>query len=170
MAFRASTVVNRLEYFFDKRVKVGVDYLLTKRFLEDGKTCMFAKDAFVLTHLPSSLKYFILCELRWLTAAIDIDGVSCRALICNTIVVLSLMLVIPLYKIPFILAFAFNIAYVSKRTRMFLIGSRRWNTNMKNLCGFIILSYAYHLIGLTAHIKHFLRLSKASYLYQGQRY
>ena len=170
MAFRASTVVNRVEYFFDKQVKVGVDYLLAKRFLEDGSTCMFVKDACVITHLPSSLKYFVLSELRWLTALINIDGISYRALASNIGIVAALILAIPLFDILSMFAWVFNIIYMSKRTRMFLTASTHYSTDIRKLFGFIMLSYAQHIIGFICYMKYFLGLSKETYLYQGQRH
>jgi cellulose synthase/poly-beta-1,6-N-acetylglucosamine synthase-like glycosyltransferase len=170
MAFRSRAVRERLEYFLEKDVKTGVDYLLAKRFLQEGRKVVFAKDAFVRTHVPSSFKYFVLCELRWLTALISIDGVSYSMLARNASVVAALILAIPFFKIPFGLATLFNIIYVTKRTHMFIIAGRQYETSIKSLFGFIILSYAYHIIGLICYMKYFLGFSKRNYLYQGQRY
>ena len=169
MAFKADIVEDRLQYFFDRKVKVGVDYLLAKRFMSQGLEVVFARDASVTTHAPSCLKYFILTELRWLTALINIDGVSYRALACNTAVVIALMLAIPVSKTLFILSLLFNITYMFKKARMFLVVYKRCNTCVTNLFGFIMLSYAYHVIGFISYIMYFLGLSRESYLYQGQR-
>jgi cellulose synthase/poly-beta-1,6-N-acetylglucosamine synthase-like glycosyltransferase len=170
MAFRASIVENRLEYFFDRSIRVGVDYLLAKRFSEQGRRIMFVKDAVVKTYLPTSLKYFVLTELRWLTAHIDIDGVSWRALTCNTIMVLALITTIPVSRLLFIMSLVFHSFYIFKRVRMFLISSRSYQTNGRSLVGFIILSYVYHVIGFVCYMRHFLGMSKRNYLYQGQRH
>jgi cellulose synthase/poly-beta-1,6-N-acetylglucosamine synthase-like glycosyltransferase len=170
MAFEASIVRNRLEYFFDKDVKVGVDYLLAKRFLEDGRKIMFAEGASVITHVASSFKYFVLTESRWLSAVISIDGVSYRSLACNATVIAALIFVIPVYNTPFILSLLFNTTYVIKKIRMFLVASRRYRTRVTSIPGYIMLSYANHVIGLISYIKYFLGLSKEGYLYQGQRY
>lgn len=170
MAFKGDIVRKRLEYFFDEDVKVGVDYLLAKRFSEQGKQVMFSKDASVVTHLPSSLKYFILTELRWLTALISIEGPNYRSLACNITVVGALILAIPVSKIPFLYSLLFNSIYITKRAYLFLIASRQYKTNIRNIFGFVILSYIYHVIGLISHIKYFLGLSKGNYLCQGQRY
>ena len=151
---------------------MGVDYLLAKRFSEQGKQVMFSKDASVVTHLPSSLKYFILTELRWLTALISIEGPNYRSLACNITVVgaLALILAVPVSKIPFLYSLLFNSIYITKRAYLFLIASRQYKTNIRNIFGFVILSYIYHVIGLISHIKYFLGLSKGNYLCQGQRY
>jgi cellulose synthase/poly-beta-1,6-N-acetylglucosamine synthase-like glycosyltransferase len=170
MAFKASEVKNRIEYFFDKDVKVGVDYLLAKKFLEEGRKIMFARDASVTTYLPSSFRYFVLTELRWITAFIKIEGVSYRALACNIAVVAALILAISLSKTLFILSVLFNSIYMTKRARIFFVASRRYKTNIGNIFGFIILSYTYHVVGLISHIRHYLGLSKEAYLYQGDRY
>ena len=169
MAFKAEIVKDRLEYFFDRNVKVGVDYLLAKRFMRQGLKVVFARDASVLTYTPSSFKYFVLTELRWLTALINIDGVSYRALACNTAVVAALILAIPVSKTLFILSLLFNVAYMFKKARMFLVAFKRCNIGVTDIFGFIMLSYAYHVIGFISYIKYFLGLSGESYLYQGQR-
>lgn len=169
IAFRTSVVRDRVDYFFDRTVKVGVDYLLAKRFWEDGRKTMLARDARVKTHLASSLRYFVLTELRWLTALIKIDGVNCRTLACNTAVVVALVSAIPFCSPLFVLSVLFNTLYMAKRIRIFLAGSKRHKTNVRNMPGFLLLSYVHHAIGLVCHIKHFLGMSGRSYLYQGQR-
>ncbi len=169
MAFKASLVQSRLEYFFDENTKVGVDYLLAKRLLEQGRKIEFVKEAHVVTHLPSSVKYFVLTELRWLTALINIEGVNYKAFTCNATVVAALILAIPLCETLFMLSMLFNVAYICKRVRMFLIGAQKYHTTKKRLLGFIILSYAYHVVGLIAYIMYFLGLSKNGYLKQGER-
>jgi cellulose synthase/poly-beta-1,6-N-acetylglucosamine synthase-like glycosyltransferase len=170
MAFKASIVEERRGYFFDEDIKVGVDYLLAKRFLEQGQRIRFAKDARVITHLPSSLKYFVLCELRWITALINIQGVSYRALASNTVVVAALLFALPLSKTLFMLSALFNTLYIIKRVRMFVIASRHYTTSVRNIFGFLILSYTYHVIGLISHVNYFLGLRRGGHLYQGQRY
>ncbi len=169
IAFKADIVQSRLDYFFDKAVKVGVDYLLAKRFLEQGQKIRFVKDALVITHLPSSLKYFVLCEFRWITALISIQGVSYRALACNTVVVTALIFALPLSKTLFMLSSLFNTLYIIKRVRMFVIASRHYTTSIRNILGFIMLSYTYHVIGLISHVNYFLGLRYGGHLYQGQR-
>jgi len=170
IAFKSRDVKNLLEYFFDKEVRVGVDYLLAKRFLEHGKRIKFVKDAAVITHIPSSFKYFVLTELRWLTALIHLDGVSYRTLACNSAVTASLILTIPLSKTLFILALLFNVIYMTKRIHMFLIASRNYRTKLRNIFGFIMLSYAYQIIGFISYIGYFWGFTKKSYLSQGERY
>jgi len=169
MGFRADVVENRLDYFFDKETKVGVDYLLAKRFVERGLRVLFAHEARVKTHFPSSVEYFVRCELRWLTALIGVDGINYRRLASNTAVATALILTIPINKILFILSLLFNAGYVTKRVRIFLLASRRADLNMANVFGFILLSYTYHMIGLASYIRYFLGLSKSNYLCQGQR-
>jgi len=170
MAFKASDVKNRLQYFFDRDVKVGVDYLLAKRFLEQGKKIMFVKDAYVTTHIPSSPKYFVRSESRWQTAFINIDGASYRSLTSNGIIVGALAAMVPLNKTLFIVALLLNTVYVIKRARIFLIGSKLYKSRIRNIFGFIILSYAYHLVGFISYLRYFLGLSEQKYLHQGQRY
>lgn len=170
MAFKASIVENRLEYFFDRNIKVGVDYLLVKRFVEEGRKSMFAKHASVITHLPSSLKYFVLWELQWVRAFTDINGVSYRSIACNTTVILALILAIPICKIGFILSLLFNAMYISKKVYVFLVGSRHYDTNIRNIFGFIMLSYADHVVSFISYMQFFLGLPEETYLRQGQRY
>lgn len=170
MAFNADIVKDRMEYFFDSNVKVGVDYLLAKRFMSQGLKVVFARDASVVTHTPSCLKYFVLTELRWLTARINIDGVSYRGFAANTVVIGALMSAIPLSKTVFILSLLFNGLFISKKIRVFLIGSRHYNTSVRNVFGFVFLSYVFHIVGFIAYVKWFLGLHRTSNLSQGQRY
>jgi len=170
MAFMADIVRKRMDYFFDEDVKVGVDYLLAKRFSEQGKRIMLSKEASVVTHLPSSLKYFILTELRWLTAFIGIEGVRYRVLASNCTVVASLIFAIPISRILFVFAVLFNAIYLLKRIRIYFIGSKQYGRNSISLFGFILLSYVNHVVHFICFVNHFLGLSRKSYLYQGQRY
>lgn len=170
IAFEVSVVENQVDYFFDKHVKVGVDYLLAKRFIERGHEIMFSKEASVRTHLPSSLKYFVLCELRWLSALINIDGVSYRALASSGVVVGALIFIIPFSKTLFIFSLLLNTMYIAKRARMVLIASRSYKTNVQGLLAFIALSYTSHMLCLMSYAGYFLGLSERTYLYQGQRY
>lgn len=169
IAFEANAIENQLEYFFDEGIEVGVDYLLEKRFLEQGKRIMVLEDVVARTHLPSSLKYFVLAELRWLTALIKIDGIHYRTLACHIAVNSALVLVIPLQKFLFLLSLMFHSIYICKRVRMFIVGSGSKEVRNRNIFGFIILSYLLHVVGLVAYLKYFLGLSKDCHLYQGQR-
>ena len=169
IAFLASIVENRLEYFFDRNVRAGVDYLSMKRFMEQRLRVMFARDARVTTHYPHSLRGFVVTELRWLTALTNIEGFRGRAFACNIAVVVALVFTLPIHKTLVLLSLLFNATYVGKRVRMFLVASREYSTNVKNVFGFIILSYVYHILGLVAHMKFLLGMSKQSYLRQGQR-
>ena len=169
VAFRSGVVGSRLDYYFDTNVRAGVNYLLMRRFMERGLRVMFAKDAHVTTHYPSSLKYFVVCELRWLTALVNIEGVRARTLACNAAVVASLICTLPIHNVPFLLSVLFHVVYAGKRTRIFWIASRQRDTNIAGVFGFIVLSYIYHIIGFISQMKCLLGLSKASYLRQGQR-
>lgn len=170
IAFDGAVVKKQIDYFFDKNVKVGVDYLLAKRFIERGHKIRFSKEASVRTHLPSSLKYFVLCELRWLTALINIDGVSFRTLSSSGVVVGALIFLIPLSKTLFIFSLVFNTMYVVKRARIVLVASRSYKTNAQGLLAFVALSYTCHVLCLISYASHFLGLSRRTHLYQGQRY
>jgi glycosyltransferase involved in cell wall biosynthesis len=169
MAFRLSIVRGDANDFFDKRVKVGVDYFLAKKFLERGHLIMFSKKALVKTHLASSLTFFVLCELRWLTARMKIDGVSYKALGCNAVVFAALVSVVPICKVQLVLSVIANGVYIRKRLKIFFGARRHYKTRAANVFGFLFLSYLYHIIGLISYIGHVLRLSRKIYLYQGQR-
>ena len=169
IAFVASIVENRLEYFFDRNFRAGVDYLLMKRFMEQGLRVMFARDARVTTHYPHSLRGFVVTELRWLTALTNIEGLRGRAFACNITVVAALLFTFPIHKTLLLLSLLFHATYVSKRVRMFLVASRKYSMNVRNLFGFIVLSYVYHILGLVAHMRFLLGISKQTYLRQGQR-
>jgi hypothetical protein len=58
---------------------------------------------------------------------------------------------------------------LTKRVRMFLFASRGHDVNVRNILGFIILSYACHIIGFASYIRYFAGWSKENYLCQGQR-
>jgi len=170
MAFRAEVVRDHLDYFFDESVKVGVDYLLAKKFLERGLGVTFAKDALVTTHIPSTFRYFWLSELRWRAALINIDGVSYTNLGRNVTVVAALICGVPVFKKLSVVSLLFNLVYVIGKARMFFAMKREYHVGTKSLLGFIFLSYAYHLIGIISYLRHFLGLSRNTYLYQGERY
>lgn len=169
MAFKADVVEGRLGYFFDKNVKVGVDYLLARRFMSQGLKVAFVKEASVVTHVPACLKYFVLTELRWLTARMSIDGVRYRDFLVNTVVVVALISAIPLYKPLFMVSMLCNAIYISKRIRIFRVGLVGNTTKAISLFGFLFLSYVFQIVGFVAHMKRFLGLSKEAHLYQGQR-
>lgn len=169
MAFKTEAVVGRLHHFFHKDVKVGVDYFLARQFLKEGRKVMFARDAIVTTYIPSSLKYFLLCELRWLSAWIKIDGVSYRRFASNAFVTVSLLFMLSFSRALFAFSFLFNTLYIAKKGRFFVVASRRHKTSALGFPGFVFLSYAHHMIGLIAYVRHFLGLSRTMHLYQGQR-
>ena len=131
---------------------------------------VFVKNAFVTTHIPSSLKYFTLTEFRWMTALIRISGVDYVSLGRNSSVVAALVFLLPWSKTLWIASLVFHIMYILKRVRMFTIASRRYKTDKRNIIGFVILSYGCHVIDFLCYIKHFLGLSEETYLHQGQRY
>jgi cellulose synthase/poly-beta-1,6-N-acetylglucosamine synthase-like glycosyltransferase len=169
IAFEANKVEGRLEYFLDKEVKAGVDYLLMKRFAEVGFRVMFAKEARVTTHFPSSLQYFVVSELRWLTAFYNIEGIKAKALASNVAVIAALIFAFPVHKALFVLSLVFNAGYVGKKTRAFWVGSRRCDARIEGIFGFIALSYIYHVLGFIAQMKALLGLSGQKDLRQGQR-
>jgi cellulose synthase/poly-beta-1,6-N-acetylglucosamine synthase-like glycosyltransferase len=170
MAFRAEVVRDHLDYFFDESVKVGVDYLLAKRFLERGLGVTFAKDALVTTHIPSTFRYFWLSELRWMAALINIDDVSYTNLGRNVAIVAAMVCVVPVFEKVSVLSLLFNLVYMIRKARIFFAVRTEYHAGIKSLLGFIFLSYAYHLIGIISYLRHFLGLSRNTYLYQGERY
>ncbi|MDY6950925.1 MAG: glycosyltransferase [Thermodesulfobacteriota bacterium] len=169
IAFPASKVRSLLEHFFDREVRAGVDYLLMKRFSEMGFRVMFAKEARVTTHFPSSLQYFVVSELRWLTAFYDIEGIRARALASNVAVIVALIFTFPVHKTLFLLSLVFHALYVGKKTRVFWMGSRRFDTRLIRVFGFILLSYIYQLLGFIAQMKVLMGVSRQNRLRQGQR-
>lgn len=170
IAMKASTIKGQENWLFDSEIKVGVDYLLINRSSILGDRVMYIEEASVMTHLPSSLKYFISVELRWLTGLLNISGVNSKELLATIIVIGALAFTVPVSKILFIFSAVFNSLYVAKKSHMFLIAKRFYRTDLRNIFGFIFLSYAYHLLRAMAHVKYFLRFSKGSHLHQGQRY
>jgi cellulose synthase/poly-beta-1,6-N-acetylglucosamine synthase-like glycosyltransferase len=170
MAFQKTKVNNRFDYFFDKDTKVGVDYLLAKRFQLEGYRVKFIKEAVVKTHLPSSLKYFILTENRWLTAFLEIEGVQWRAMMANYGILASVVFAIPFSKWLFTCAALTNMLFVWKKIRVFLGVYGRDRTKLRQLIGFVFLSYVHHLIGCFAHAKKLAGWPKSHQLCQGQRF
>lgn len=170
IAIRRAAVDGDLDYFFDAEVKVGVDYLLAKRVSESGRTTIFARNALVRTHTPSSVKYFVLCEMRWLTALTKIEGVDYKALVCNLIVVAAVIFAMPFSRSLFVLAWLFNALYVGRRLHMFFKAAKEYDTKFRRVFGFVLLSYGFHAVRLISYLGHFLGFTKGDYLYQGQRY
>jgi len=169
VAFKSEIVKSRLDYFFDTAVLVGVDCFLMKRFLEEGYRIRFAQNAIVFTHMPASLSFFLLTEMRWLTALIQIGGVNYRNALANLIVVAAMASTIFLSGVSFVLAVLFNLFFIAKRIKIFFAGKRCYKVNNKSLAGFITLSYLYHVVGLLSYMRHFLGLSGKNRLYQGER-
>jgi cellulose synthase/poly-beta-1,6-N-acetylglucosamine synthase-like glycosyltransferase len=169
IAFRNTLGAGQLEYFFDRRIKVGVDYFLEKRFLEQGRKIMFVKDAAVRTHVPSSLKYFIRGELRWIAAMINIDGIDYKALAYNLCVFTALILLVPVSEILFAVSLVFHTLYIGRKARSFLVARRGYKTRLRNGFGYVLLSYSFHILCLISYAKHLFGLSTGGCLYQGQR-
>ncbi len=169
IAFKASIVRNQTEYFFDKKVWMGDDYLFERRVSERGHRIKFMRDAKVRTHYPCSLRYFWQIEFRWMMAFIHMNGANCKTLACNTIVIGSLISLVPFSRILLMLALFINTMYVAKRTHIFTVASRQYETKMNRIFGFILLSYAHHMISLFSHAWYFLGLWKDPY-YQGERH
>jgi cellulose synthase/poly-beta-1,6-N-acetylglucosamine synthase-like glycosyltransferase len=169
IAFPATKVRGLLEHFFDKEVRAGVDYLLMKRFSEMGFRVTFAKEACLKTYFPSSFQYFVVSELRWLTALYNIEGINARALASNVAVIGALMFTWPIYQPLFMLSLAFHAAYIGRKIRAFWIGSRRFDTRLVRAFGFVLLSYVYHALGFIAQMKVLMGMSQQNRLRQGER-
>ena len=169
MAFRLDVVKDRLDYFFDKRVKVGVDYLFAKRMREGGMVIRFVKEAKVITCIPSTLRYFLRTELRWGGAFIRIDGVRFGSLFRSIAVCGVLVGVMPLWKWFFIAAVLFHVGFVTKKIHMCRAVSAQLPLRSTSAAGFVLLSYLQHLVNLTCYVRHFLNASRDLQLYQGER-
>lgn len=169
IAFKANIVKNQIGYFFDKKIWMGDDYLFQKRVSERGHKTMFVDNANVRTHFPTSLRYFLKVEFRWLTAFAYMNGIHYKTLACNIIVIGALISIIPFSRILFVLSLLFNTFYVGKRAHMFLSASRHYNTRFIRVFGFVMLSYLHHIISFCSNIKYLLGSWKDPY-YQGQRY
>lgn len=91
MGSSLDVVKDRLDYFFDKGVKVDVDNLFARRVRECGMVIRFVQEAKVITCIPSTLRYFPRTQLRWASALIRIyrvrvssffrSGMVCGALV-----------------------------------------------------------------------------------------
>lgn len=171
VALKSYIVKGKEAHFFNRDVHVGVDHLLFKKISEQQGKIGYIEDAVVTTHLPSSLKYFLKVELRWLTALVNIDGANYKELLCSIIIVGALIFaLVPLSRIVFMFCALFTTLFVLKKAHMFVVGSRYYKTNLGHIFGFILLSYIYHLLRLISHMRYFLGMSKQAYLSQGQRY
>jgi cellulose synthase/poly-beta-1,6-N-acetylglucosamine synthase-like glycosyltransferase len=169
MAFRLDVVRDRLDYFFDKKVKVGVDYLFAKRVRECGMVIRFVQKAKVITCIPSTLRYFLRTELRWAAALIRIDGVRVSSLFRSGAVCGALVGVMPLWRWLFIAALLFHFAFVAKKIHMCRTVSAQRCLRSTSIAGFVLLSYLQHLVNLSCYVRHFLNSSRDLQLYQGER-
>lgn len=169
VAFRASIVENKIDYFFDETIWMGDDYLFERRVSEQGHKTKFIKVANVKTRYPCSLRYFCVIEFRWMMASIHMNGIRYKSLTYNAIIFLALICLIPFSRTLFVFSLLFNTLYVAKKVHMFLTASRRYATRIRYVFGFVVLSYAHHVISFISHIWYFLGLRKDTY-YQGERY
>jgi glycosyltransferase involved in cell wall biosynthesis len=169
VAFRKEVVKNRLDHFFNPNIMVGVDYFLAKKFLQEGLKALFSKEALVKTHVPWSFRYFVRAERRWLTALVGIDGINVSNLVRHAVVVWAAIFTLPFFGSASIVAWIVNALYVAKRYHVFRVGSEGQHTPQRELLGFLLLSYAYHFIGLFSYMRHCLGLSRQDSLSQGQR-
>lgn len=170
IGFKVCTIKDQEQYFFDSDVRVGIDHLLFKRVLEEGGRIRYIEEAIVKTYLPSSLKYFLRVELRWLTALTNIDGVNYRDLLCSITAIGALIFAgVPVYRTLSIVCGLISALFVGRKAHMFLLGSRRYRTDPCNVFGFILLSYAYHALRVVSHMRYFLGTSRQSYLSKGER-
>ena len=170
VALRSCIVKGKEKHFFDRDVYVGVDHLLFKKVSEKQGRIKYIEEAIVTTYLPSSLKYFMRVELRWLTALVSIGGLNYKELASSLTVIGTLMFsIVPLSSSVSVFCVLFTAVFVVKKAHMFVIGLRYYKTSPRNIFGFIILSYAYHILRLISHIRYFLGISGQSYLSKGQR-
>jgi cellulose synthase/poly-beta-1,6-N-acetylglucosamine synthase-like glycosyltransferase len=170
MALKAELVRSRKDHFFDKTVQVGVDYFLAKKFLEEGLKVEFVKEASVVTCIPSSLRFFLRTETRWLSAYTKIEGFKYKPFFVNLCIAAGLLCLAPFSKWLFMGAVMLNSMFLYKRSRIFVEVLKKEGTIVKYLPGFLLLSYAYHLVGLVARCGHLLGLDKNLWLYQGERH
>jgi cellulose synthase/poly-beta-1,6-N-acetylglucosamine synthase-like glycosyltransferase len=168
IAFRASVVENRPEYFFDENVWMGDDYVFQKKVIEEGHRTIFVREANVRTHYPCSLRYFVEIECRWALASIHLDGANFKNVMCNTIVIGALISLVPFSKTLLTLSSLFNVLYVAKKAHMFLVASKQYNTKLRRVFGFVFLSYLNHIVSFLSYICYFLGLRRDTY-YQGER-
>ncbi|MDY6836575.1 MAG: glycosyltransferase family 2 protein [Thermodesulfobacteriota bacterium] len=168
LALRADIVLRDVDHFFDESIWMGDDYMLVTRVKEAGGNTMFVRSALVKTHFPCSLRYFIKIETKWLTAFINFNGVNPRTLLKSTVIMASLLTLMPFSWILFTGSLVFHGAYVGKKLKMFRLAAKQYETKTIRLFGFIFLSYLYHVLNLAAHIRYFLGMWQDSY-YQGQR-
>jgi glycosyltransferase involved in cell wall biosynthesis len=169
MALRTELIREKLDYFFQTNVKVGVDYLLAKRLQKEGGRVLFVPQAKVVTWIPSSLKHFYLNDLRWLTAYIALDGLKWSALGMNIGILVAIGFLIPFSTWSFTLGVLTHAAYVCKKGHVFWTVLRHGRTKLGYFPGFLVLSYLHHLIGLMAHIRYFSGSGSHLTLRQGQR-
>ena len=169
MAVRTELIRGQPDYFFERNVRVGVDYLLAKRLQKEGKKVLFVPQAKVITWIPSSLRHYYLNDLRWLTAYITLDGLKWSALGINLGILAALALLIPFSTWSFTLGVLAHAAYLCKKGNVFWTVLRRGRTKLIYLPGFLVLSYLHHLIGLMAHIRYFSGSGRQLMLRQGQR-
>ena len=169
IAFKADMVKSRINYFFDVDTWMGDDYVLESRAIKAGKRVTFVKEATVKTHFPCSLRYFMKIEAKWLTAYIEMNGVSWGTLIKSSLLIGSLICLFPFSSCLFLGSLLVQSCYVTKRTFIFLSAARVYRTRLCRLFGFVFLSYIYHTLQLVAYARYFLGLSADTY-YQGQRY
>jgi biofilm PGA synthesis N-glycosyltransferase PgaC len=172
LAFKKKIVDGRFHHFFDTTVKVGVDYFLAKKFMQEGRKVFFARDAVVKTHIPWSFPFFFRSELRWLTARVGIDGVKMADLVRHMVLVLAIVFASPFFGAISVIAWMVHTAYIFKQYHVFRSGNENREKpimGFKGFMGFIFLSYTYHFIGTLAYARHFLGMSHQRVLSQGQR-
>ena len=170
MALKTDQVRQRLDYFFDENVRVGVDYLLAKRLAEENRKILFVPAAKVITWMPTTLKYFLLNELRWLSAYIYLTGVKWQHFGMNLLILAGIvLLILPFHVWSLSLAIVIHGAYLFKKGSAFMTVFSRGKTKLKYFPGFLILSYAHHLVGLVAHLQNLAGFTKNLTLRQGER-
>lgn len=168
IALRASVVEDRPEYFFDENIWMGDDYVFQKRVMEEGHRVLVVREVNVETRYPCSLRYFMAIEFRWGMASIHMEGANFKNLLNNTIVVGALISLVLFSETLLILSSLFHVLYVTKKVHMFLVASRKYNTRLKRVFGFVLLSYMNHIVSLFSYICYFLGLRRDTY-YQGER-
>lgn len=169
MALKTDLVRQRLDYFFDEKVRVGVDYLLAMRLMEEGRKVLFVPTAKVVTWMPTTLKYFALNELRWLSAYIHLTRIKWQVFGMNLFILAGIILLIPFHVWSLALALIIHGAYLFRKGSAFLTVWKRGKTKLRYLPGFVILSYAHHLVGVVAHLQYFSGSTKNLTLRQGER-
>jgi cellulose synthase/poly-beta-1,6-N-acetylglucosamine synthase-like glycosyltransferase len=176
IAFYRKLIEGREQYYFDPEITMGVDQLLFAKLMENKLRFDISRNAVVRTHMPTTLREFVITGRRWDDASIpfekEVFNLSGR--IYNAFIASCFILSFILPGLFRILPLAVILVFILRRGVEF-VRIFRHHERLGRLFKFtyflhwIILSFFAYTISTYSTIKYLLGLTKMKKHFKGPR-